>query len=40
MQHDEGDADTDGSGGQQGKPADLLAEQPPAQDDGDVRADY
>jgi hypothetical protein len=39
VQHDEGDADGDGAGGQQGVPADLLAEQPPSQDDGDERAD-
>jgi hypothetical protein len=39
LQHDEGDADGDGSGGQQSVPADLLAEQPPSQDDGDERAD-
>jgi hypothetical protein len=39
VQHDEGDADADGSGGQQGITADPFAEQPPAQDDGDERAD-
>ena len=39
VQHDEGDTDGDGGGGQQGVPADLLAEQPPSQDDGDERAD-
>ena len=39
VQHDEGDADGDGGGGQQGAPADLLAEQPPSQDDGDEWAD-
>ena len=38
VQHDEGDADADGGGGQQGAPADLFAEQPPPQDDGDERA--
>jgi hypothetical protein len=35
VQHDEGDA----GGGQQGVTADLLAEQPPSQDDGDEWAD-
>jgi hypothetical protein len=39
VQHDEGDTDGDGGGGQQGVPADLLTEQPPSQDDGDERAD-
>ena len=39
VQHDEGDADGDGGRGQQGMTADLLAEQPPSQDDGDEWAD-
>jgi hypothetical protein len=39
VQHDEGDADGDGGCGQQGAPGDVFAEQPPAQDDGDERAD-
>ena len=32
----EGDADADGASGQQGEQADLLAEELPAQDDGDT----